>query len=341
MSLKSKDFKRVMPLLMALRSYGQDFDNAAVLVERIYKEVGPYPDGGVDAETPLRQAQGDLASVPFAEKMDFVAGLLKDVNKRVVKRIWVWPSWLRLTSAPLRERRMDVKFSLFPKLVWVREEHFANTKAIELSMANVYFLKFAEVAKKAPLAVTTDRPKGGASPLAGTPDRPKGGTKKGDAENKWQKQYEKALGELLGHLVIRKRWNWRKMRLERTPYHSRQVLELGKVLNDSLPEVMKLWLVNYFEEQLKIFIRMFPGVFGPPVGMPHHPNGGAEEGEGLRQAQADRPKGIFPNGQGWIAILEDVALQGVHGDFEKVCDTEAVTIWLFLEHQKIKAEAAK
>ncbi|MCP9764943.1 hypothetical protein [Lacihabitans soyangensis] len=332
MSLKIKDFKRVMPLLMALRSYGQDFDNAAVLVERIWSLTSPQPPRPSDTP-PWEGGEGSRGETGFAEKMAYVAGLLKDVNKRVVKRIWVWPSWLRLPSDPfgsaqgtkLRERRMDVKFSLFPKLVWVREEHFANTKAIELSMANVYFLKFAEVAKKVAAGQTTTTP-GRDHPQ---PLLPKEGS------NKEAKQYEKALGELLGHLVIRKRWNWRKMRLERTPYHSRQVLELGKVLNDSLPEVMKLWLVNYFEEQLKIFIRMFPGVFGASAPLSN------QNGEGLRQAQADIPKGIFPNGQGWIAILEDVALQGVHGDFEKVCDTEAVTIWLFLEHQKIKAEAAK
>lgn len=274
--LNSKQFKKILPLLMALKTHGSDFDLASELVERICGLV-PQPPVG-----------------ELSEKLAYVAELLKNVNKRVEKHIWVLPNW--------KKRRF------LPMLLWVREEHFANTKAIELSMANVYFLRFAEASKAATVGTKNQKPN------------------KDSVENK---KYEKALAELLGHLIIRKRWNWRKMKLERVPYHSREVLELGKVLCECLPDVMKLWLVNYFEEQLKIFIKMFPGVFGSSA--PTEQAGGTYQ----------QAKGIFPNGQGWIAILEDVALQGVHGDFEKVCDTEAVTIWLFLEHQKIKAEASK
>lgn len=307
--LKSKDFKKVMPLLMALRAYGKDFDAAAVLVERIWDLTTPGPS---------LERRGEIG---FDEKLKYVAGLLGEINKRVIKVLWLWPSWLRLRSATgLRSAngRKEKEFRWLPTVVWVREEHFANTKAIELSMANVYFLRFAEAARKV----------GNADQPTTTPDPSlkRRGT---------QARYEKCLAELLGHLVIRKRWNWRKMRLERTKYHSREVLELGKVLMDGLDETTKFWLVNYFEEQLKLFVRMFPGVFGTST-----PISDQEDG-GLRQAQADKAKGIFPNGQGWIAILEDVALQGAYGDFEKVCDTEAVTIWLFLEHQKIKAAAAE
>lgn len=290
--LRSKDFKKVMPLLMALRMYGRDFDAAAVLVERIWAQTTPDPS---------LERRG-IGEAGFEKKLEYVAGMLAEINKRVIKVLWLWPSW--------KKKRW------WPTLVWVREEHFANTKAIELSMANVYFLRFAEAAKARPV----------------TEDRPNGGAKNADAEKKWQKRYEKCLAELLGHLVIRKRWNWRKMRLERTKYHSREVLELGKVLMDGLDETTKYWLVNYFEEQLKLFVRMFPGVFGTSASLSDQEDGASTN---------KQPKGIFPNGQGWIAILEDVALQRAYGDFEKVCDTEAVTIWLFLEHQKIKAAAAE
>ena len=304
--LKSNDIKKLMPLLMALRMYGRDFDAAAVLVERIWTSVAT-------ADRPTRPDKGaartDKETVPFAEKLEYVAGMLAEINKRVIKVLWLWPSW--------KKKRW------WPTLVWVREEHFANTKAIELSMANVYFLRFAEAAKARP--VTTDRPNGGA--------------KNADAEKKWQMRYEKCLAELLGHLVIRKRWNWRKMRLERTKYHSREVLKLGKVLMEALDETTKYWLVNYFEEQLKLFVRMFPGVFGTSTAAADRSLSDQESEASKKHSHQE--KGIFPNGQGWIAILEDVALQRAYGDFEKVCDTEAVTIWLFLEHQKIKAAAAE
>ncbi|MDP1814401.1 MAG: hypothetical protein Q8K92_08130 [Leadbetterella sp.] len=347
MSLKSKDFKKVMPLLMALRAYGRDFDAAAVLVERIWASAplshrasAATADRSArvlgSARTDNGTAQGDMAAVPFEEKLKYVAGLLAEINKRVIKVLWLWPSWLRLRSATglrlpsaqLREHRSatgrkDREFRWLPTLVWVREEHFANTKAIELSMANVYFLRFAEAARKM------------VGPSTGTPAAPLVVTQ----DTIHSKRYEKCLAELLGHLVIRKRWNWRKMRLERTKYHSREVLRLGMVLMDGLDETTKLWLVNYFEEQLKLFVRMFPGVFGTSTAAADRSLSDQESEASKKHSHQE--KGIFPNGQGWIAILEDVALQGAYGDFEKVCDTEAVTIWLFLEHQKIKAAAAE
>lgn len=310
--LRSKDFRKVMPLLMALRAYGRDFDAAAVLVERIWEaapaDTSDRPNGGAGSNGET----ASMPSVPFEDKLEYVAGLLAEINKRVIKVLWLRPSW--------KKKRW------LPVLVWVREEHFANTKAIELSMANVYFLRFAEAARK--MVGNTKQLRNHPQPLRNVAPLEKEGS------NKEAMRYEKCLAELLGHLVIRKRWNWRKMRLERTQYHSREVLKLGKVLMDGLDETTKLWLVNYFEEQLKLFVRMFPGVFGAPPA----PDGGADEASAPK---SHKDKGIFPNGQGWIAILEDVALQGAYGDFEKVCDTEAVTIWLFLEHQKIKAAAAE
>ncbi|MDF7817352.1 hypothetical protein P1X15_07095 [Runella sp. MFBS21] len=44
---------------------------------------------------------------------------------------------------------------------------------------------------------------------------------------------------------------------------------------------------------------------------------------------------LFHNGEGWIATLEDVASAGVHGNFEKVCETNAHTLWMWLKHRKV------
>lgn len=52
----------------------------------------------------------------------------------------------------------------------------------------------------------------------------------------------------------------------------------------------------------------------------------------------DGEKPLFENGEGWIAVLEDIARDGVHGDFERVCGTNVHTLWLYLKHCKIKSQ---
>lgn len=249
------NINRVMPMIMALKAHGNDYDSARYLIERICEIFyGKEKAGGMG----------------FEEKLAAVNESLKPIKKRVFKVIWMWPKWGEWW---------------WPRRLWVRQENFADTKGIELSMANIYFLRFTDVIKNS---------------------------------NNDEAKYKKAMGDFIGHLVIRKRWSWRKMRMERLPYHSKEVLELGhKMLG--LPAGVQYWLINYFEDSLRFFVRMFSEVFGG-------------EGDG-----DDKPS-MFKNGEGWIAILEDVALQGAYGDFNKVCETEAVTIWLFLKHQKIKVD---
>jgi hypothetical protein len=53
----------------------------------------------------------------------------------------------------------------------------------------------------------------------------------------------------------------------------------------------------------------------------------------------DRP--LFENGEGWIAVLEDIARDGLYGNFEKVCGTNAHTLWLYLKHCNIRATTQK
>jgi len=247
--------KVVMPLVMALKAHAGDFDSVEFLVNKICELV--YGD--------------EVKEMSFGQKLEKVNDALMPIKKRIMRTVWLWPKWGEWW---------------WPKRLWIRQENFADTKGIELSMANIYFLRFTEAAKKG---------------------------------NEDEARYKKALGDFLGHLIIRKKWSWSKFGFERVQYHSKDVLELGaRMVN--LPAGVQYWLINYFEDSLRFFVRMFSDVFGGEV-----PDG-------------DKSPSMFKNGEGWIAILEDVALQGAYGDFNKVCETEAVTIWLFLKHQKIKVD---
>lgn len=47
-------------------------------------------------------------------------------------------------------------------------------------------------------------------------------------------------------------------------------------------------------------------------------------------------KQLFANGEGWIATLEDVAKDGVHGSFDAVCNLNIHTTFMYLKHRKIQ-----
>jgi hypothetical protein len=47
---------------------------------------------------------------------------------------------------------------------------------------------------------------------------------------------------------------------------------------------------------------------------------------------------MFANGEGWIAMLEDVAETGVYGDFDAVCNQNLHTVFMYLRHCKIKID---
>ncbi|MGR3809608.1 hypothetical protein [Jiulongibacter sp. NS-SX5] len=83
-----------------------------------------------------------------------------------------------------------------------------------------------------------------------------------------------------------------------------------------LPIGVCLAILNYWEAQQKVFMEQYSNVLKGEGGEP-----------------------LFANGEGWIASLEDVAKDGVHGDFERVCSTNCHTIWTYLSHQKTIADA--
>ncbi|TAF02260.1 MAG: hypothetical protein EAZ80_01560 [Runella slithyformis] len=45
---------------------------------------------------------------------------------------------------------------------------------------------------------------------------------------------------------------------------------------------------------------------------------------------------MYQNGEGWLALLEDVAETGVHGTFNQVCAENAHTVFLYIKHKTLK-----
>lgn len=315
--MKGKDKLKVLPLLMALKAYGNDFDVAKVLIERIW-EMGNElrrTSGG------LRHAQPDRwrvwkwvmwvfdrlrltgvfdklrvtttarltksgtqtrDEVSFEEKARVVNDMLKPDLMPIKKFIWLWPR--------LKEGQV------WPKRVWIREQHFSNTTGIELTMMNIYFLRFSKV--------------GGLRQAQPDMDQ-----KAGNRE-----LYERRLGELLGHLVKRKVWSWKRLAMVDAEYDTRECHKIGKLLVQRLDAAMAYWLLDYFENSLRIFVEMFKEVFD------------SEEAGG---------RSLFKNNEGWIFVLEDIAKEGAHGTFKEVSRELCITLWMYLKHQKIVAEAAK
>lgn len=47
---------------------------------------------------------------------------------------------------------------------------------------------------------------------------------------------------------------------------------------------------------------------------------------------------LFQNGEGWISMLEDIAKEGVLGDFDKVCLAPAANVFMYMRHNQKKIE---
>ncbi len=80
----------------------------------------------------------------------------------------------------------------------------------------------------------------------------------------------------------------------------------------SLPLGMVMAILQYWESMNNQFIEQNKDLFDGSIG----------------------GRALFKNGEGWIAMLEDVAREGVHGDFEKVSDTNCHTIFMYMKHRK-------
>ena len=129
-----------------------------------------------------------------------------------------------------------------------------------------------------------------------------------------------ALAELLSIVCRPLRWDFlfRKLRNDydgnnRVPYNSLKSERFAKHLK-ALPIGEAFAILNYWESMNEQFLKSYSEVF--------------EADEGTKQ--------LFANGEGWIATLEDVAKDGVHGSFASVCDLNTHTIFMYLKHRKIQ-----
>lgn len=132
-----------------------------------------------------------------------------------------------------------------------------------------------------------------------------------------------AFNELIAIFCRPRKWNWWWLRLtgkysgdDRIVYNSIKTAKVAKVFRKKLPIGYSFAVLQYFESMNAQFMGFYKEVF--------------EKDESAKQ--------LFANGEGWIATLEDVAKDGVHGDFDKVCEQNAHTIWMYLKHNKIKTD---
>lgn len=266
-----------MPLLVSLRMHGGDFDKARFIIEKVYETMAPEGE--------------DVNKVAFEDKVDDIAWLLKPFRLRVKKSFLLWP---------------DLKNGEWmPKRVWVRMENFADTTGVELSMMNIYYLRFAGLFKDKPTQTDKEQKKGVDL------------VKQGFKERAEQRKYEKALADMLGHLVKRKVWSWKRMCFVDADYVTGDVMRLGQRLL-RMDEGFKYWLIKYFEDTMDWFVRAYAVVFE---------QGGEDVGV------------IFEHGDGWIKALEDVAATGVMKDLDHVYNKNVHEIWGYLKRQKQAAMA--
>lgn len=246
LSLKPRQFFRLYPWVVQLKAYGQDYDHAEALINLLYKKVF----GKGLAET-------------LTEKLKAIGPLLDPQKKRLITTIWLRKNWLVWYR------------------VYVRKDNFADTKGIDLAMANIYYLRYAACKKETPTA-----------------------------------EHQRHLGNILGHLVKHRRWAWRKLAYEWCSYDTAQATATGHRIMSQLSTGKKYWLLNYFEDTNRQFVEYYKTVF---------------------ESDNDSPA-LYPNGEGWIALLEDIARDQVHGEFKQVSNTEVHTLFLYLKHQKIKVQ---
>lgn len=201
-----------------------------------------------------------------------ICKLLNVTIAEAEKLTWLWTT--KITKRPFRYVRVGWRFYFLPK------ENYADTSSIEVAMANIFYLKFA---------------------------------------NKGSVNFD-ALPDLLSVLCRPLRWNFlfRKLRNDydgndRVPYNSIRSEQAAKYLK-ALPIGEAFAILQYFESMNELFLKSYSEIF--------------DDDEGARQ--------LFANGEGWIATLEDVAKDGVHGNFDTVCGNNVHTTFMYLKHRKIQ-----
>lgn len=129
-----------------------------------------------------------------------------------------------------------------------------------------------------------------------------------------------AVYQLIATICRPRRLNYlvRKMQAnyngdDRVIFNSVKADLAAKKFKDGLPLGVVMAILQYWESSNNAFVEQHKALFE-----------GSGEGANL-----------FANGEGWIAMLEDVAKENVHGDFDKVSDTNCHTVWMYMKHRKL------
>jgi hypothetical protein len=109
-------------------------------------------------------------------------------------------------------------------------------------------------------------------------------------------------------------WDWKREKI-REEYDSKKADETAKFLRENMPFGMTIAFLQWFEFTNNNFL---------------------ERNRELLEGGSGRP--LFYNGEGWIAMLEDIAESRVHGDFDQVCQKPVHTIFMYLRHTKTKLD---
>ena len=135
-----------------------------------------------------------------------------------------------------------------------------------------------------------------------------------------------AIYDLIATLCRPRRWDY-PVRRWRTDYDGDDRQPFNSVLADrtarqfakGLPVATIMAVLQYFEQLLDEFMTRYADIF--------------DEDESL--------KPLFANGEGWLALLEDVAESATFGDYEQVFEKNCHTVWMYLRHKKVKSDRAR
>lgn len=92
--------------------------------------------------------------------------------------------------------------------------------------------------------------------------------------------------------------------------------KIGAYILKRKPE-LAIYLKDYYADSLEHIIKLYPDVFNP----------------------SDEGSSLYQNGEGCIAMLEEIAASHTFGDFDKVSRLPVHTLFLYLKHQAIKVRA--
>ncbi len=132
-----------------------------------------------------------------------------------------------------------------------------------------------------------------------------------------------AVYSLIATLCRPRRWDYLIRRFgtdyagdDRQPYNSLRIDKAARHFAKGLPMGTIMAVLQYFECLLDEFMARYQDVF--------------EGDEGTRP--------LFQNGEGWLALLEDVAENAPFGDYDAVFSQNCHTVWMYLRHKKLKVD---